>query len=95
MVQHGFPASHAVADSKFDVFTAKLTLGLVKGRELINHTIADIQSVQSPILDVNSMFIFFNRLICRIVSNAPHPRRLSDFTKIKSTSFFAQSLMGR
>ena len=54
MVQHSFPAPHTVADTEFDVLAAELALGLVKSRELVNHTITDIQGVQSSILNVNS-----------------------------------------
>ena len=54
VVQHSFSTSHAVADAELDVLTAEVTFGLREGRKLVDHTVADIQSIQSSILDVNS-----------------------------------------
>ena len=54
MVQHSFSAPHAVADAKFDVFAAEMTFGLIDGSELINYTVADVQSVDPVDFNIDS-----------------------------------------
>ena len=45
VVQHGFPTSHAVTDAKFDVLATEMAFGLINGSELVNYTVADVQSI--------------------------------------------------
>ncbi len=53
VVQYSFSASHAVADTELDVLASEVAFGLCEGRKLVDHTVTDVQGIQSSILDVN------------------------------------------
>ena len=53
VVQHSFSAPHSVADAKLDVLAAEMAFGLIQCRELVDHTVTDIQSVHSSYFNVN------------------------------------------
>ena len=54
VVQHGFPASHAVTDAEFDVLATEMALGLINGSELVNYTVVDVQSIDPANFNINS-----------------------------------------
>ena len=58
-----------LSNEKLDVLTTKVAFSLRESRKLVDHTVADVQCIQSSILNVNPESEWSTSTIDRMLSN--------------------------
>ena len=54
MIRNYLAAAHPLPNAKLDVLTARLALGLIQGRQLVNDAVTGSQGIDASGLNINA-----------------------------------------